>query len=175
MISWLARPGEVILADPLVGPVLLLIHPHAVGLHRNRPEAAPATSGKVGSPASTCSATGPGALGRRRRWSPGHRRGGRDGLAEGESVWATVKATEVVAYADWRRRPPAGATGAHAGRRFGGDVRAPTGLVVDGLHEDPLRATGAGQPEPTLELVPSTTNERVVRFVAEHVHRPRPR
>ena len=96
-------PGRVIVADPVVGPVLLLIHPQAVGLHRNRPEGSARNQweGRI---------TGFDMLGDRVRV----RLAGdvslvaevtpaavaEMGLVEGESVWATVKATEVAAYAD---------------------------------------------------------------------------
>ncbi|MGZ4758860.1 MAG: ABC transporter ATP-binding protein [Acidimicrobiales bacterium] len=98
-----APGGEVIVADPTEGPVLLLIHPHAVGLHRNRPEGSARNQweGRI---------TGFDMLGDRVRV----RLAGdvslvaevtpaavaAMGLVEGESVWATVKATEIAAYAD---------------------------------------------------------------------------
>ncbi len=100
----LASPtGQVIVADPIHGPVLLLIHPHAVGLHRNRPEGSARNQweGRI---------TGFDMLGDRVRV----RLAGEVslvaevtpaavaamGLVEGDSVWATVKATEVAAYAE---------------------------------------------------------------------------
>ncbi len=98
----LAAPGgTVIVADPIDGPALLLIHPHAVGLHRNRPEGSARNQWeeritgfdmlgdrvrvRLAGDLSLVAEVTPAAVAEM-------------GLVEGESVWATVKATEIAAY-----------------------------------------------------------------------------
>ena len=95
------HPGTVIVADPAEGDVLLLVHPHAVGLHRNRPEGSARNQwqGEI---------TGFDLLGDRVRVrltgdvplvaevTPAAVAEMR--LVEGESLWASVKATEIEAY-----------------------------------------------------------------------------
>ena len=97
-----AGPATVIVADPTEGPVLLLVRPHSIGLHRHRPEGSARNhwQGEI---------TGFDLLGDRVRV----RLGGaiplvaevtpaavaEMGLVEGDSMWATVKATDITAYA----------------------------------------------------------------------------
>jgi len=94
--------GEVTIAERTEGPVLLLIRPHSIGLYRQRPEGSARNrwQGEI---------TGFDLLGDRVRV----RLGGaiplvaevtpaavaEMRLVEGESVWATVKATDITAYA----------------------------------------------------------------------------
>jgi molybdate transport system ATP-binding protein len=94
--------GRLIIADQAVGPVLALIHPRAVSLHRREPEGSPRNHwrGVI---------TGFDLLGDRVRV----RLAGdvplvaevtpaavaEMSLAEGETVWASVKATEIETYA----------------------------------------------------------------------------
>jgi molybdate transport system ATP-binding protein len=93
--------GHLVIADQTVGPVLALIHPRAVSLHRREPEGSPRNQwrGEI---------TGFDLLGDRVRV----RLAGdvplvaevtpaavaEMSLAEGETVWATVKATEIETY-----------------------------------------------------------------------------
>jgi len=95
------HPGRVIIADPAHGPVLALIRPHAVSLHHHLPEGSARNHwlGEI---------TGFDLLGDRVRVrlagdvplvaevTPGAVT--EMALAEGESVWATVKATEIEVY-----------------------------------------------------------------------------
>jgi len=95
------HPGRVVIADPAHGPVLVLIHPHAVSLHRRPPEGSARNHwlGEI---------TGFDLLGDRVRVRLGGdvplvaevTPGAVDemGLAEGQSVWSTVKATAIEVY-----------------------------------------------------------------------------
>jgi molybdate transport system ATP-binding protein len=93
--------GQVVTADPFDGPVLALIHPNAVSLHRNEPEGSPRNRWHE-------HITGFDLLGDRVRVRL-------DGevplvaevtpaavaemaVTEGDTVWASVKATEITAY-----------------------------------------------------------------------------
>jgi molybdate transport system ATP-binding protein len=94
--------GRVIVADPAEGPVLLLIRPHSVALHRHRPEGSARNQwqGEI---------TGFDLLGDRVRVQLGGdiplvaevtpAAVAEMGLAEGASVWATIKATDIERYA----------------------------------------------------------------------------
>ena len=95
------HPGRVITADPFDGPVLALIHPNAVSLHRTEPEGSARNRWRE-------HITGFDLLGDRVRVRL-------DGelplvaevtpaavaemaLIEGDTLWATVKATEITTY-----------------------------------------------------------------------------
>jgi molybdate transport system ATP-binding protein len=100
-VELIDNPGRLIIADPSHGPVLALIHPNAVSLHRREPEGS-ARNRWIGE------ITGFDLLGDRVRV----RLAGEVplvaevtpaavaemSLTEGESVWATVKATEITTY-----------------------------------------------------------------------------
>ena len=95
------RPGTLVVADPTSGPVLALVHPHAVTLHRHAPDGSARNRW-------SCAVEGFDLLGDRVRV----RLGGEValvaevtpaavaelGLVEGAPVWASVKATEVAVY-----------------------------------------------------------------------------
>jgi len=95
------HPGRVVIADRSDGPVLLLIHPHSVSLHRERSEGSARNQWRA-------EITGFDLMGDRVRVrldgdvplvaevTPSAVAA--MGLAEGESVWATVKATDVTCY-----------------------------------------------------------------------------
>jgi molybdate transport system ATP-binding protein len=93
--------GRVIIADRRAGPVLLLIRPHSVSLHRQPPEGSARNEWlaeitgfdllgdrvrvRLGGAVPLVAEVTPGAVAEM-------------GLAEGESVWATVKATDITTY-----------------------------------------------------------------------------
>ena len=94
--------GQVIIADREHGPVLLLIRPHSIGLHRNRPEGSARNQWqgqitgfdllgdrvrvRLGGPIPLVAEVTPAAV------ADMH-------LVEGDHVWATIKATEITTYA----------------------------------------------------------------------------
>jgi molybdate transport system ATP-binding protein len=96
-----AAEQHVAIADPADGPVHVLIHPHAVSLHRERPEGSPRNqwSGviegfdllgdrvrvRVGGPVPLVAEVTPAAVAEL-------------DLREGQTVWTAVKATEVETY-----------------------------------------------------------------------------
>jgi molybdate transport system ATP-binding protein len=96
-----AEGGEIVAAETPDGEVFVVFHPHAVALHRRRPEGSPRNvwRGRItgferlgervrvtvaATPRLVAEVTASGVAALR--------------LAEGEEVWASVKATEVTAY-----------------------------------------------------------------------------
>lgn len=96
------HPGRVVTADASDGPVLALIHPNAVSLHHERPEGGSARNRwleeitgfdlmgdrvrvRLDGEIALVAEVTPAAVAEM-------------GLVEGESVWATVKATEITVY-----------------------------------------------------------------------------
>ncbi|HEY5155277.1 MAG TPA: ABC transporter ATP-binding protein [Acidimicrobiales bacterium] len=93
--------GRVIVADSIQGPVLLLIRPHSIALHRHRPESSARNQWQgeilgfdllgdrvrvqLGGPVPLVAEVTPAAVADL-------------GLVEGTTVWATIKATDITTY-----------------------------------------------------------------------------
>jgi molybdate transport system ATP-binding protein len=96
-----AGGGELVVAEALVGDVFAVLHPRAVTLHRARPEGSPRNvwRGRIeeidveGTVARVRVATTPAVVGEVTMAAVQAL-----GLAAGEDVWVTVKATEIVLY-----------------------------------------------------------------------------
>src|SRR6185295_9196694 len=93
--------GELVVADTVAGDVFAVVHPRAVTLHRTRPDGSPRNvwRGRIeeidveGTVARVRVATTPAIVGEVTMAAVEAL-----GLATGEDVWVTVKATEIVLY-----------------------------------------------------------------------------